>query len=54
MGYSCRINSDKEISESEIQTIVDNIPNMLKGLIATPPVILQSDDNKFFGPFFYL
>ena len=31
MGYSCHITSDKEISESEIQSIIDNIPNRLKG-----------------------
>lgn len=31
MGYSCTIKSTKEITESEVQSIVDVIPNIFKG-----------------------
>ena len=45
MGYSCHINSDREISESEIQTIVDNIPNTFKGFICS----LGADPKQSWG-----
>ena len=32
MGYSCCIRSNKEITETDIQKIVDNIPNKFKGI----------------------
>ena len=42
MGYSCTIQSHKEITESEIQKIVDEIPNMLRGFQLPGVAIKQS------------
>ena len=45
MGYSCTITSDKEITELEIQKIIDRLPNNYLGYISTIPSSKQNSND---------